>query len=193
MPTLLADAAAELDAWTLTPLAQLPTMQVAYTRFAGTTPSIQLHDRANLGIVTTPWPPNVYRGTGNEDRVTMTVSIPDNLREHMELVEERIRDLARPSFPKIDSIWHSSTKPGDRYKSTLKAKINIRGDKMAKFVDSDGNPVDPPTQWHNLAVIPVLTVRGVYFQKTSAGLMMEVSAVMVGDVQAKREEGVRFI
>jgi hypothetical protein len=123
----------------------------------------------------------------------MTVSIPDNLREHMELVEERIRDLARPSFPKIDSIWHSSTKPGDRYKSTLKAKINIRGDKMAKFVDSDGNPVDPPTQWHNLAVIPVLTVRGVYFQKTSAGLMMEVSAVMVGDVQAKREEGVRFI
>jgi hypothetical protein len=193
MPTLLADAAAELDAWTLTPLAQLPTMQVAYTRFAGTTPSIQLHDRANLGIVTTPWPPNVYRGTGNEDRVTMTVSIPDNLREHMELVEERIRDLARPSFPKIDSIWHSSTKPGDRYKSTLKAKINIRGDKMAKFVDSDGNPVDPPTQWHNLAVIPVLTVRGVYFQKTSAGLMMEVSAVMVGDVQAKSEEGVRFI
>jgi hypothetical protein len=193
MPTLLADAAAELDAWTLTPLAQLPTMQVAYTRFAGTTPSIQLHDRANLGIVTTPWPPNVYRGTGNEDRVTMTVSIPDNLREHMELVEERIRDLARPSFPKIDSIWHSSSKPGDRYKSTLKAKINIRGDKMAKFVDSDGNPVDPPTQWHNLAVIPVLTVRGVYFQKTSAGLMMEVSAVMVGDVQAKSEEGVRFI
>lgn len=73
MPSLLSEAAAKLDAWTLTPLAQLSTMQVAYARYGGTTPTIQLHDRANLGIATTPWAPNVYRGTGGEHRVTIVV------------------------------------------------------------------------------------------------------------------------
>ena len=174
MPSLLSEAAAKLDAWTLTPLAQLSTMQVAYARYGGTTPTIQLHDRANLGIATTPWAPNVYRGTGGEHRVTMTLNVPDSIREDIELIEERFRDLLRPSVPKIDAIWHSTTKPGDRYKSTLRAKINISGDKMAKFVDKDGHPTDPPTSWHNLSVIPILAVRGAYVQKTGAGLMMDV-------------------
>jgi hypothetical protein len=193
MPTLLTDAAAKLDAWTMTPVAQLPAMQVAYTRFAGATATLQLHDRANLGIVTTPWAPNVYRGTGTESRVTMTLNIPDSIREAMELIEERIRCLLRPSVPKIDSLWHSSSKPGDRYKSTMRAKINISGDKAAKFVDKDGKPIDPPSSWHGLAVIPILTVRGVYVQKTGAGLMLDVVAVMVGEVQDRREEDVEFV
>jgi hypothetical protein len=193
MPTLLSEAAAKLDAWSLTSLAQLPAMQIAYTRFAGSTPTIQLHDRANLGTVTTPWAPNVYKGTGAETRVTMTLNIPDRVREDMELIEERCRDLLRPSVPKIDSLWCSSTKPGDRYSSTMRAKINISGDKAAKFVDSDGNTTNPPTQWYNLAVIPILAVRGVYVQKTGAGLMMDVIAVMVGDVQDRKEVDVQFI
>ena len=146
-----------------------------------------------MGSVTTPWAPNVYKGTGAETRVTMTLNIPDRVREDMELIEERCRDLLRPSVPKIDSLWCSSTKPGDRYSSTMRAKINISGDKAAKFVDSDGNTTNPPTQWHNLAVIPILAVRGVYVQKTGAGLMMDVIAVMVGDVQDRKEVDVQFI
>ena len=50
MPTLLSEAAAKFDAWSLTSLAQLPAMQIAHTRFAGTTPTIQLDDKATLAV-----------------------------------------------------------------------------------------------------------------------------------------------
>ena len=54
MPTLLAEAAANLDAWTMTPIAQMPTMQLAYARYLGATPVLQLHDKESLGCITTP-------------------------------------------------------------------------------------------------------------------------------------------
>jgi hypothetical protein len=193
MPTLLADAAANLDAWTLTPIAQTPTMQIAYARYSGAAPVIQLHDKESLGSITTPWMPNTYRGTGTETRVTMTMNVPECVREAVELVEERIRDLLRPTFPKIDAIWHSASKPGDRYRSTLKAKINIAGDRLVRYVDTEGNVIDPPTQWQGLSVLPLIAIRGAYIQKASAGLMMDVVAVMVGTVQERQQEELAFI
>jgi hypothetical protein len=192
MPMMLKELAADLDKLVLSSPIQAPAMQVTYARFAGSTPTFQLHDKAQLGLVTTPWQPNVYRGTGQEHRVTATFNVPDSIREDMELVEERIRDILRPSVPKIDSLWCSSTKPGDRYKSTLRAKITMCGDRMVKFVDRDGNPADPPTSWQGLSVLPVLTLRGAYIQKTGAGVMMEVVALMIGEAQGRREEEIKF-
>ena len=192
MPMLLKEVAAELDKLVLSAPVQSSAMQVAYARFAGTTPTFQLHDMAQLGLVTTPWAPNVFRGTGQEHRVTATFNVPDSIREDMELIEERLRDILRPTVPKIDSLWCSSTKPGDKYKSTLRAKINVCGNRMAKFFDRDGNPTDPPASWHGLSVLPILSVRGVYTQKTGAGLMMEVVALMIGEAQGRREEEITF-
>jgi hypothetical protein len=193
MPTLLADAAANLDAWTMTPIAQMPTMQLAYARYLGATPVLQLHDKESLGCITTPWAPNVFRGSGSETRVTMTLNVPEATREAFELIEEHVRELLRPAYPKIDALWHSATKPGERYRSTLRAKINIAGDKMVRYVDVDGNPVDPPTNWVGLSVLPLIAVRGAYVQKTGAGLMVDVLAVMVGSVQERRDEELTFI
>jgi hypothetical protein len=192
MPMLLKEVAAELDKLVLSAPVQSSAMQVAYARFAGTTPTFQLHDMAQLGLVTTPWAPNVFRGTGQEHRVTATFNVSDSIREDMELVEERLRDILRPSVPKIDSLWHGCTKPGDKFRSTLRSKINLFGNRMAKFVDREGNPVDPPTSWHGLSVLPVLTLRGVYIQKTGAGVMMEVVALMIGEAQGRREEEIKF-
>ena len=123
----------------------------------------------------------------------MTLNIPDRIRQDMELIEERIRDLIRPSVPKIDSLWNSSTKPGVRYSSTMRVKISIGGEKVVTFVHSDGKPTDPPTQWHNRAVIPILAIRGTYVQKMGAGLMLDVVAVMLGGVEERKEEEVYFI
>ena len=95
MPILFADAASKLDAWTLSPATQGANMQVAYLKFDGKPATVQLTSKAELGAITTPWAPSVYRGTGNETRVTMTVSIPDAAREHMELIEEKVRDSLR--------------------------------------------------------------------------------------------------
>jgi hypothetical protein len=193
MPTLLADVAANLDALTVTAASQLPTMQIANIRYSGSTLVIQPQPQESLGSITTPWMPNIFRGTGTEARVNMTMNVPDEVRESFELIEERVRDLMRSAFPKIDAIWHSATKPGGKYRSTLKAKINIAGDKAIRYIDADGNPVDPPTQWQQLAVLPLLAVRGVYVQRATAGLMVEVVACMVGAVQERKGEDLKFV
>jgi hypothetical protein len=150
MPTLLADAASRADLWTISAPTPANAMQVAYLKFNGKPGMFQLTSKADLGSVTTPWVPNVYKGTGNESRVTMTVNVPDAIREQMECIEERVRDLLRPHVPKIDAIWHSSTKPSDKHPSSLRAKINVSGDRVCPCVDVDGNSVPLPTVWAGL-------------------------------------------
>jgi hypothetical protein len=104
MPMLLADAATNVDLWTISAPTAANAMQVAYVKYDGKPGLLQLTSKADLGSMTTPWMPNVFKGTGNESRVTMTANVPDAVREHMELVEERIRDRVRPSVPKIDYL-----------------------------------------------------------------------------------------
>ena len=128
MPKLLADAASKADLWTISAPTPANAMHVAYLKYVGKPGVFQLTSKADLGSVTTPWEPNVYKGTGNESRVTMTVNVPDAVREQMECLEEKVRDLLRPHVPKIDAIWHSSTKPSDKHPSSLRAKINVSGE-----------------------------------------------------------------
>ena len=125
--------------------------------------------------------------------MTMTANVPDAVRESMELIEERIRDLVRPNVPKIDAIWHSSTKPSDKHPSSLRAKVVVSGDRVCPCVDADGNSVALPTEWAGLAVVPVVHVNGVYIQKMTAGLVLEVTSLMIGDVTSKEAPVVGFI
>ena len=64
MPILLADAASKLDAWSLSPVTQGANMQAAHVKFVGKPATVQLTSKAELGTITTPWAPNMYRGTG---------------------------------------------------------------------------------------------------------------------------------
>ena len=193
MPILLADAASKLDAWSLSPVTQGANMQVAYVKFDGKPATVQLTSKAELGTITTPWTPSVCRGTGTETRVKMTVSIPDAVREHMELLEEKVRDSLRAHSPKIDAIWHSSTKPGDKCPATLGSKIALSCDNACRCVDADGKTVAMPSEWAGLAVIPIITIRGVHLQKAMAGLIMETTALLVGEVQQKEAGPVTYI
>ena len=193
MPMLLADAASKVDLWTISAPTAANAMQVAYVKCDGKPGVFQLTSKADLGSVTSPWMPNAYKGTGNESRVTMTANVPDAVRESMELIEERIRDLVRPYVPKIDAIWHSSTKPSDMRPSSLRAKIVVSGDRACPCVDADGNSVPLPTEWAGLAVVPEVHVKGVCIQKMMAGLVVEVTSLMIGDVTSKEAPVVGFI
>ena len=42
-----------------------------------------------------------------------------------------------------------------------------------------------PTNWRRLAVLPIIEVRGIYAQKTGAGLVLEVVALMIGEPVGK--------
>ena len=44
-----------------------------------------------------------------------------------------------------------------------------------------------------MSVIPVVSIKGVYIQKSMAGLLMEVSSLMIGDVMEKDNTVVHFL
>ena len=131
MRTLLSEAASNLAGRTVSQPTQAKAMQIACVRLHGRSAVLQLAPKDSLGQITTPWAPSVYSGTGNEPRQTITFSVSDEIRQHMELIEEAVRDCLKQHVPGIDAIWSSSTKPPGKHPSILRAKIVVSGDKMA--------------------------------------------------------------
>ena len=85
MPTLLSTASSRPDAWSVqAPTKATRSMEMARLKFEDGAAILQLIAKSDLGDVFTPWTPNVHRGDGSEARVTMTVNIPDHLREDIE-------------------------------------------------------------------------------------------------------------
>jgi hypothetical protein len=181
MTTLLSDAASNLAGWTVSQPTQAKAMQVAYVRLNGRSAALQLAPKDSLGQVTTPWPPSVYNGMGNEPRQTITFSVSDEIRQQMELIEEAVRECLKQHMPGIDAIWSSSTKPAGKHPPILRAKIVVSGDKICQCFNAAGEPVPLPTDWVGLAVLPIIAVKSVYLQKGMAGLVLEVVSLMVGE------------
>ena len=181
MTTLLSDASGNLAAWVVSAPTHAKMMQIAYIRYNGQPAILQLAPKSSLGQVSTPWAPSVFNGSGNEPRQTITFSVPEETRQHMELVEEALREGLRQTVPGIDAIWSSSTKPPGKYASTLRAKIVVSGDKACRCYNAAGEPVPLPTEWTGLPVLPMLAVKSVYIQKSMAGLVLEVVSLMIGE------------
>ena len=110
MPTLLSEAASS-SAWSVSAPTAAKAMTVAYVRLNGKQPFLQLTPQKDLGSITVVWEPNVFGGSGDEVRQGIHFSIPDEIRQDLELIEERVREALKPSIPHIDSIWIGSTKP----------------------------------------------------------------------------------
>ena len=191
MTTLLSDAASNLAGWTVSQPTQAKAMQIAYVRLHGRSAVLQLAPKDSLGQVTTPWAPSVYNGTGNEPRQTITFSVSDEIRQHMELIEEAVRECLKQHMPGIDAIWSSSSKPPGKHPSILRAKIVVSGDKICPCFNAAGEPVPLPTDWVGLAVLPMIAVKSVYLQKGMAGLVLEVVSLMVG--QKERHQSVDWL
>jgi len=111
MTTLLSDASGNLAAWVVSAPTHAKMMQIAYIRYNGQPAILQLAPKSSLGQVSTPWAPSVFNGSGNEPRQTITFSVSEETRHHMELVEEAVREGLKQTAPGIDAIWSSSTKP----------------------------------------------------------------------------------
>ena len=190
MPTLLQDAAANQAGWALSPPVPSKMMSIAYLRYEGTTPSIQLLPAAELGQVTTPFAPSAFKGTGAETRLGVMFTIPDSVAEDLRKVEATVRDQLREHISNVDAIWYSSVKAADKYPASVKAKIVVSGDRVCKCFSAEGKEVPLPTDWARLPCIPVLAIRSAYAQRSMAGLVIEVEALLVGE---KKAEGPMFL
>jgi hypothetical protein len=83
----------------------------------------------------------------------------------------------------VDAIWISGVRPSTNFPPSIRAKITISGPGACTIVDENGAPTEPPDEWAGRAVTAVLEFRGVYLQRASAGLLVEVVALMIGPVR----------
>ena len=104
-----------------------------------------------------------------------------------------VRNIVRKHFPKIDSIWHSSTKPADKHPSSFRAKLVVAGDKACPCVNMAGDGIPLPSDWVGLSVIPILSIRAAYVQRNLAGLVIEVTSLLVGEAKRTAIRNVTFV
>ena len=70
---------------------------------------------------------------------------------------------------------NSSLKPADKYGATVKAKINLAGERAVKFYSAANEPCEAPTDWKGLHCNAVVCVKGVYIQRQGVGLLIDVT------------------
>ena len=192
MPTLLSEAASS-SAWSVSAPTAAKAMTAAYVRLNGKQPFLQLTPQKDLGSITVVWEPNVFGGSGDEVRQGIHFSIPDEIRQDLELIEERVREALKPSIPHIDSIWIGCTKPPSKHASLLKAKIVVSGEKACACFNAAGEPLPMPKEWPRLPAVPIIAVKSVYIQKAMAGLVLEVTSLMVGEPTTQGLESGGFL
>lgn len=181
MTTLIGDI--DYAAWQLGAPKAAKQMSIAAVKVNGRVPRIQLLPKSAMGAIYIPFAPSVYGGSGSEPRKSIVFSLPDDVRRGFEALEEWAREALRPTMPAIDALWHSAIKPATNYPAALRAKITLSGPGACPFYDDEGKPTEAPDEWQGRCAIPILEVRGLYFQKASAGLLLEVVGVMLGSAR----------
>ena len=126
--------------------------------------------------VTIPFEPSVFQGTGEESRKGIVLSIDDASFQRLQGIDKQLMKDLTAAYPDIASRWHSPLKEAtEKYPAQLKAKINIKGDKICKCFNPEGKPLDLPKQWRRLEASAVIRVGGVYIQARNAGLLLDVT------------------
>jgi hypothetical protein len=138
----------------------------------------------DMRSITVPFEPSVFNGSGDEPRKGIVFNITPEILEGVAQLEDTCRQLLGETIPNIEALWCSSVKPSDRYSATMKAKINMAGPRVCPFFDEANKPAEAPVAWKGLPVNAVLSIRGCYSQRQNVGMIIEVSALQYGKVNA---------
>ena len=191
MTTLLEQAAADEGGWTVGPVQQLKNMQMAQILYQGRPAMIQVVPRGDMSL-RIPFAPSVYRGTGEETRVSCTFEAPQSVVEHMEQLEKIIIAKAR-DVPHIDALWVSCARHTP-HGPQLRCKLNTEGPRKIKLVNEALEPLDlPVAELQQRQAVPILSVRGVYIQRNQVGLMLDMAACIVGPKPEPQAMQIDFI
>ena len=141
-------------------------------------PSFQPAKSESLGSMRVLFEPTVFNGTGQEDRVNISLSADSETEQALQAMEAQVRDKLRSTVPNIDALWCSAVKDNH----SIKAKIRLRGENTVRCYDPAQEGIPIPARWKGLAIVPIIQVRGVFVLRSAAGLVLEVVAAII-DVQ----------
>ena len=96
--------------------------------------------------LTCPFEPGAYKGTGAEDRVGIVFRATDEIYDTFAALEQHSRDLLdADEIKNVNQCWCCCLRP-DKFGKSIRAKLNIKGNRCADFWDSENllTPA-PPT------------------------------------------------
>ena len=176
--------AEEAETWTIGPAssAKVAGLQLYPIRCDGRYPSFQPCVADDLGSMKVLYEPSVYNGSGNEERVNITMSIDEVAAKDILSMEQIALNKLRPSVPNIDAIWNSCIRPPSEHAGyTFKCKVRIRGEGCVRCFGRTREEMTLPQSLRGFTIVPVVEVRSAYVQRSSAGLVLEMTACILGD------------
>ena len=158
-----------LDGWELSEPKTVKALKILNLTHAGVTPITRLADGISL---TVPFAPSSF---GGSERKGCLVTINEELADYLTQLEGLAKARLAETAPKIDSIWTTAIRRDDHFPPSLRCKINTTGLHMVSFYREDGELASEPEDWRQLPVNVCIVIRGVYLQKTCAGLLIDVT------------------
>ena len=140
-------------------------------------PAIQLVP-SDCRDITTPFPPSVFQGDGDEPRQTLILNISEEVFTAFATLEDTIRDLLRPLHPNVNQLWHSALRQASNYPAQLRVKVNLSGGREVQVFNEADQRIDVPTNWRGLEVVPIVSL-AVFVQSKTAGLIVDLVALKV--------------
>ena len=171
MAVLLEEASNNLAGWSLMGHRPGKVVTACDLRLDGKEALIQLAPVGELNKISIPFDPSSFKN--HLPRKGISFNIPEPLRLQLEAIEERAKALLCSTWP--DSQWHSSLKLSERYPTSLRCKIRVRGPRACRCYDPQGNPLPLPEagQWEGLKCVPQISI-GAYAGDGQIGLLLDV-------------------
>ena len=158
-----------LNGWELSEPKTVKALKIINLTHAGVTPITRLADGIELSM---PFAPTAFGG-GTGERKGCLVTINEELADYLCQLEALAK--AHLAIPKIENIWTTAVRRDEHFPPSLRCKINTSGLHMASFFGEDGELAPEPEDWRQLPVSVCVVIRGVYLQKTCAGLLIDVT------------------
>jgi hypothetical protein len=176
--------AEEAETWTIGPAssAKVAGLQLYPIRCDGRYPSFQPCVADDLGSMKVLYEPSVYNGNGSEERVNITMSIDEQAAKDILNMEQVVINKLRSSVPNIGANWNSCIRlPSEHAGYTFKCKVRIRGEGCVRCFSRTREEMTLPQSLRGFTIVPVVEVRSAYVQRSSVGLVFEMTACILGD------------
>ena len=141
-------------------------------KFRGKTLSVQL----NCSVA---FEPSVYNGVGNEVRKGIVLRITDEDFALFTEFEAWCKQAMQKEVPNVDALWSPSARCDGKSGSQLKANITMSGPYAVHYYDGSKVACAEPDCWRDLRVKVELEVRGCYTQRSTVGLLLDVTHVQI--------------
>ena len=135
-----------------------------------------------------PFEPSAYMNP-EATRVNLVFAAPAELQEQLGNLDswatayatehsERLFKRAM-THDQVVEMYKPTIHRSDKYEPTLKTKANMEGRQKLRVWTPEREAREPPEDWRDCDALPMIVVRGFYFQTKEFGLILETTDILI--------------